>query len=404
MAYNSYSDNLFKLLGPKGDLADFRHASRLFVENNFALAPKFKFLYHVFFSLDPSVGDLIPSLTQKYTTEIGLLVKSAALPKYSAQIETKNMYNRKKNVQTNITYEPIDITFHDDNLGITTALLEAYYRFYYADAWHENQPGAYNKAGDGDKTYKGTARNQFRFGLDNNITVPFFKNIQLTQLSRNQYTTFTLVNPIITNWSHDTVDSMDNATGTENSITVAYEAVHYSRGTIETGDNGNPVGFGSAHYDVQPSPLEVNASISGSGSTQPQFLYNRDNTKPQTEGFNLKSNTKNPSYSIQSQTSDFQIGGLSDLDIPLNNGQNGNLQTTSTTAYSSFSEVSSTVLFKNDLENNPSKLDSLAKKEFSKSFLENGGDGGINGITAAWSALPESEKQIYKNNILDKAL
>ena len=99
---NAYSDNLNNYNGPKGNLADFRHASRMFVENNFALAPKFKFLYHVFFSLDPSVANIIPSLVQKYTTEIGLLVKSAELPKFAASIETKNKYNRKKHVQTNI--------------------------------------------------------------------------------------------------------------------------------------------------------------------------------------------------------------------------------------------------------------------------------------------------------------
>ena len=189
---NSYSDNLASTQGPKGNLGDYSHASKLFVNNNLKFAPKSKFLYHCFFGLDPSVGNVISALTQKYGVEIGLLVKSADLPKYQATVETKNQYNRKKNMQTGITYQPITITFHDDNHGVTSALLEAYYRFYYADAWHGDNPGAYSKTNNGDNTYKNRARHQYRYGLDNNNTVPFFRILQITQLAKGQYTTYSL--------------------------------------------------------------------------------------------------------------------------------------------------------------------------------------------------------------------
>ena len=75
-------------------------------------------------------------------------------------------------------------------------------------------------------------------------------------MARKAYTTYTLVNPIITDWQHDTVDSADGTTTMANTITVAYESVFYDRGNVETGTNGNPKGFGTPeHYDNTPSML-----------------------------------------------------------------------------------------------------------------------------------------------------
>jgi hypothetical protein len=258
---NGFLDNLVNgILGPKGTMADWQHASRLYVDGNLKLAPKSKFLYHTYFQLDPIVRSILPELKDKHNLEIGMLVKSADLPRYTSNVETRNKYNRKKNVQTGIQYEPITITFHDDNYGVTTALLEAYYRYYFADAGYGRLPGAYNKAGAGDNTYMGSGRNQWKFGLDNNITVPFFQNIQISQLAKKTYTTYTIVNPIITNWSHDSVDNSDGSTPMQNTITIAYEAVHYSRGPSDSSnpDNPAPTGFGATeHYDKQPSPISL---------------------------------------------------------------------------------------------------------------------------------------------------
>ena len=146
-AFNGFLGQLADgVLSPKGNLGDYAHASRLFVTENQKLAPHQKFLYHCFFQMDPAAASILPDLKQKHELEIGMLVKSADLPRFSADVETKNKYNRKKNVQTAIKYNPITITFHDDNYGVTTALLEAYYRYYFADGNYKSIPGAYNKA------------------------------------------------------------------------------------------------------------------------------------------------------------------------------------------------------------------------------------------------------------------
>ena len=50
--FNGFLDSVAgSALNPKGNLADYQHASRLYTDNNHALAPKTKFLYHVFLIL-----------------------------------------------------------------------------------------------------------------------------------------------------------------------------------------------------------------------------------------------------------------------------------------------------------------------------------------------------------------
>ena len=102
--YQAYLDNIAAgVLNPKGNLGDFAHASRVFTDNNLRLAPKQKHLYHTFFKMNSdAVGSVLPELINRHDLELGLLVKSVELPKYTADVDQVNQYNRKKNIQTAI--------------------------------------------------------------------------------------------------------------------------------------------------------------------------------------------------------------------------------------------------------------------------------------------------------------
>tara|TARA_R110000851_G_scaffold267203_1_gene419653 strand:- start:4183 stop:5316 length:1134 start_codon:yes stop_codon:yes gene_type:complete len=250
---NGFFDNLVSgVSNPKGDMADFQHAARLYTDDSFRLAPKTKFLYHVVFELSPNASKNLPQLDQRHKNEINLLVKSADLPKVSINTVTKNAYNRKKNLQTHLEYDPVNITFHDDNLGITTLLMEAYYRYYYQDGNHyaDGMSAPFQTR----VTYGGSENHKYRYGLDNDSLVPFFNKITIYQMARHQYTGFTLVNPLVTGFQHDSVDQADGAGLMQNQMTVAYESIFYSRGA--TG-RGSPRGFAQEHYDNSPSPLGI---------------------------------------------------------------------------------------------------------------------------------------------------
>ena len=426
--FNGFLDNIADgLTNPKGNLGVWAHARRLYVDDNLRLAPKQKFLYHCHFTLDPVVRSIIPDLVDKHNLEIGMLVKSAELPKYSAAVETKNKYNRKKNIQTNIQYEPITITFHDDNFGVTTALLEAYYRYYFADANYGTMPGAYSKtAGGMDNTYLGSGRNQDKFGLDNNISVPFFQNIQISQMARKSFTTHTLVNPIITNWQHDSLDNGDGSTTLVNTITLLYEAVWYDRGEVQAGANGSPKGFGSPdHYDRVPSPITIIGGgqlglggIFGTAIDLYDYIMKGKNfSNPLQAGLaavNLIGNIRNLSKEGLRQegfnlltkaigsAAGVDVSGVQRTFFPKSSNGGGKAKDLAiATAVVAGGSFAVNAFQKNQARNGNAKVaDSLGFKSYQKTYQTAGGTGGVNGAKTSWENLNSSDKQTYINEAI----
>lgn len=237
-------------------LRDARHAMQLYTEHGHALGPKTKFLYHVVFEYSAPLDKIANS--DKFRKEIGVLVKSVDLPKFRATVETKNQYNRKKRVQTRIDYDDINIRLHDDNTGLTRAMLEEYYKYYSKDG-HKNDKGVPLDFGARDKF-----TNQVpRYGLDNGANGPFFSYIRIYQLSRQKWFSYTLVNPILTAWGHDDMEYGDGTGIMENNMTIGYEAVLYNTGDIREGNE--PKGFTDieTRYDQVHSPLNSLEAVSG---------------------------------------------------------------------------------------------------------------------------------------------
>lgn len=253
-------------------LRDARHAQQLYTEHSFALAPKTKFLYHVVFQPFTSVGDSATSNSFKFQKEIGVLAKTVDLPQYRATVDNKQQYNRKKNIQTRIDYQDVNIRFHDDNNGLTRSMLEEYYRYYFRDGNNSDLASAYNPR----NKYNSGALS--RYGLDNDKLSPFFSYIKIYQLARRNWFSYTLINPLITQWGHDTLDNSDGSGMMENSIVVAYESVLYDHGKI---DGSEPAGFTSSEtrYDNVPSPLGYwDESLSDLYTTEPTLLNPNPNT------------------------------------------------------------------------------------------------------------------------------
>lgn len=267
----------FDNFSAKGSLGNWQHASRLYVDGNYRLTPKLKFLYHVVLNINPAAN--IPALNNNNILEINLLAKTVDLPKYRTQVQAVHQYNRKKLIQTGVEYQPINIEFHDDNAGLTSLLWESYFRYYYADSTYASSNGVGspdNKAvpftkieNSKNRVYGNSSQNSFAYGLDRPNKVQFFDSIQIFQLHPQNgnytFTSFTLVNPIIEVFEHDTMDQ----TASEfvlNRMTLGYEAVQYGRNTIQEGSS--PTGFTDLHYDNQPSGFgssnSSNSSIKGS--------------------------------------------------------------------------------------------------------------------------------------------
>jgi hypothetical protein len=239
------------------NLRDYQHARKLHTDGDLRLAPKTKFLYHVVFNINSTALKGL-NFKYKHSNEISMLVKGADLPKFTLQTETLNQYNRKKVVQVKVDYNPINIRFHDDNFGVVGQLWYNYFHYYYGDTSAADISSAYNRNATLSKSFtKG------QFGLDNGSGIPFFTSIDIYQLAKKAWYKYKIVNPVITQWNHDTLDS-SSSQPSEQSMTLAYESVGYETGVIR---NGNPQGFGIEHYDQTPSPYASNPNFRRSASS-----------------------------------------------------------------------------------------------------------------------------------------
>lgn len=267
---NAFTNFLSQSLTTTTQLKDYQHASRLYVDDYFRLAPKAGFLYYVVFNINQNNNPVIAQFLAKNGPELGLLVKAIDLPKYRIATETINQYNKKTIVQSKIEYQPVNLTFHDDHNNTTIGMWKSYYNYYFVDG--KNTSGLSIPAAFGDTKYKkigASVDESTAYGMNNGQTNPFFRSIEIYQLNRKQFTAFILVNPVITDFSHDKLDQSQSKL-LENNMTVQYETVLYGTGQIK---RDNPTGFATIHYDNTPGPLSIfgggNNSILGPGGIIP---------------------------------------------------------------------------------------------------------------------------------------
>lgn len=252
-------DGFLKQLATGDTVKDFKHASRLFVDNNYGLSPKYDWLYHVYFDVSQNSG-----MPRDPRVEAGMLVKDVQLPAIQFDTQTVNNYNRPEVIQTKARYQEVSMTFHDDQSNVVRSLLEDYFRHYYTDmndAFQTNSQVSGNQINDVFKRnskYSSGSRtklNQFGYTPRNtNLfgSPAYFDAIRIYSLHKKHFSEYILVNPTITNYSHGRHSASSNGT-LDISMTVSYTTVLYSSGYIIPDNTVS--GFGILHYDQSPSPL-----------------------------------------------------------------------------------------------------------------------------------------------------
>jgi hypothetical protein len=278
-------------------LRDYQHASKIFRENGYANAPKFKWLFHVYFDINKTevaganIAKIFPD-----TTNYGLLVKSIDLPKYTISLTEMNQYNRKRLVQTKITYDPIRIVFHDDNASQIRQLWFNYFSYYYNDpnqpsslgdrSFASDAPSLYDKSPDSSSAILNT-KNTYDMDImqDQNwgyigetSSTPFlklqkssfFKSIKIFGFNQHNFVMYQLINPVIESFTHDNYNYYETRSTMESQMSIRYETVKYYDGALNGQKPSTIVdGFGKPkEYDTTLSPINrpgTNKTILGQG-------------------------------------------------------------------------------------------------------------------------------------------
>ena len=214
-------------------MKDFRHASRLYIDDNYKLMPKQKFLFHVVLTTDESLFFDKFSPDEKY--ELNMLVKACDLPRYNMGLEEKHQYNKKFYLATRVQYEAINITFHADHADTVNAFWKKYYAYYIADSVAMKSDMKIQHTKD---DYYELSRKTNKFGMDTGVQKkkPYLKSIQIFCLHKHIFTSMLLVNPMIGSFSHDNLDQADGGGIMTNTMQVFYETVIYGTGTINKSD------------------------------------------------------------------------------------------------------------------------------------------------------------------------
>jgi len=243
---------------------DYRHASRLYLDNNFEFTPKASWIYYVVIEVNSNISNVIEDAQvrqefitwyEKYKGQVGLLAKTVDTPNFTIKTETLNQYNKKTVIQTGIEYSTLGITFHDDMANMTTNLWKSYYQYYYGDGIDTIKKF---KSGNAYDQYSDVTNH--RYGLNNGQTEPFFKSFTIYQLHQRKYTSFRIINPLVKSWKHDQLDQTQGSKMLTSTMQVDYEAVIYDTEQDNYVTRDDP-GFNRDHYDVTPSPLTAGPSI-----------------------------------------------------------------------------------------------------------------------------------------------
>jgi hypothetical protein len=173
--------------------------------------------------------------------------------------------------------DPVTVTFHDDNAGLIKKMWYDYYSYYYGDvtsAALDSRTGKINTTNLYDSDISGYQN----WGYVNEpsmspsaaaTTQPkplFFNNIKIYGFNQQNYSLYTLNNPMIERFEHDSYDYYQTSSTMENKMTLRFESVGYEEGTVKS---KLPKGFGNdGVYDKLLSPIAKpggNKSVLGPG-------------------------------------------------------------------------------------------------------------------------------------------
>lgn len=275
---------------PGQGLRDYTHASKTFVSGgSYQYLPRNKYLFQVYFNLNTNIPAVSNLISGGKSSVISLMVKTAQLPSYQIDVDTMNQYNRKRLVQKKINYNPAQIVFNDDNSDLIRNMWYQYYQYYYSDPTYAygNTPNQSGTLGQIDTLMSGFSypsndtynpvRTVQHWGLSGqgytnpslqslssalltgpaSGVEPFFRDITIYGLSQKTYAQYTMINPLITEWTHDTYDYSQGNGLVTHTMNIRYEAVKYYSGNIGGDTPSEQVtNFADpAHYDTEKSPI-----------------------------------------------------------------------------------------------------------------------------------------------------
>ena len=185
--------------------------------------PLLGFQFFIKIKYDPIATPIVRFLIKDpNSSQLSALVKSVSMPGMSTNTRVINSYNRNRVCNGKLSFDPVTVTMYDVVGGISHALWQIYYNWYYNDgisslsfksSWMSSPPwenldiksliespfesafGAYSSEGINQTLLK-------KFGYSTPTLRYLFKEIEIYQVHGGSYNKVTLYNPMISKFSH----------------------------------------------------------------------------------------------------------------------------------------------------------------------------------------------------------
>lgn len=142
-----------------------------------------------------------------FRTTISSLVYQATMPGVQFNTETINQYNRKKIVNTGVTYDPVQLQVYDTVGNEWLVLLMKYFAYHYMNPRNANSNGNRDVYGDVNR-FGGVETLESFFGpegkwdsnsagYNTNQTANFFERIDYVLYHGNRGVQYSLINPVL---------------------------------------------------------------------------------------------------------------------------------------------------------------------------------------------------------------
>ena len=201
-------------------LRDFKNAYRFRPDVN---PPRQQFNGYVNFILNRSLfNNLIdnpadgPNGDKAFGTTISSLVRTAELPSVDFQTEIKNSYNRKKIIQTGVTYNPVSMTVFDTIGNEWLTVLMKYFAYHFMDPRNKQDgtsrdiEGSVDRRGgfevNDDGFGAGSLWDSNRAGINAQIDPHFFERIDIVLYHGQKLVQYSLHNPKLASFKPSSID------------------------------------------------------------------------------------------------------------------------------------------------------------------------------------------------------
>lgn len=198
-------------------LKDSAWASNYFGGAEMLNQPKRKFLFFCGFIGNPLA--MKPEFAAELMTNKYIFMsKGMKPPSFSIETEVLNQYNRKRIVQTGVTYDTITLRVHDDVDNKMSQLMYEYMRYTNKDFSNTNKEDWVSDV------VKPDFKQSENWGMNLHADKQFFSGMWLAWVNSGRVTYAIIHNPLISKIDFDDLDYTDSELA-EISITLDYEGV-----------------------------------------------------------------------------------------------------------------------------------------------------------------------------------